>query len=149
MGTGKRDTLAFGHATRERRQRFRAILLEQDGVDPNEVIFSPAAAKARGLASTVTFLRGNLAPHGAILKSAALDPSLLAADGVYRKEGPARVFTRETEAIAAIKKGWIAAGDILVLAGCGPLGGAGLSLQPLQAMRPAVSPGKRQRLDRP
>jgi dihydroxyacid dehydratase/phosphogluconate dehydratase len=41
---------------------------------------------------------------------------------VYRKEGPARVFVREKDAITAIKKGGIHSGDVLVLAGCGPMG---------------------------
>ncbi len=102
----------------ERRARFRAILREQDGVDADDVIRSPE----RGLSSTMTFPRGNLAPEGSVVKSTAIDPSVLDAQGVYRREGPARVFTSEHEAIAAIKKGQIKAGDILVLLGCGPLG---------------------------
>jgi putative YjhG/YagF family dehydratase len=111
-----------GWETSERRRRFREILRQQDGVDPDEVILSPARAKARGLTNTLTFPRGNLAPEGAVIKSTALDPSLVGADGVYRLEGPARVFVREKEAIAAIKQGAIQAGDVMVLAGCGPLG---------------------------
>jgi len=83
---------------------------------------SPQQAEARGLPNTVTFPRGNLAPEGAVIKSTALDPSIVDADGVYRKEGPARVFVSEKDAITAIKKGRIEAGDIIVLAGCGPLG---------------------------
>ncbi len=106
----------------ERRAKFRALLLAQDGVDPDEAIFSPERAKARGLTSTVTFPRGNLAPEGAVIKSTAIDPSVVDTDGVYRKEGPAKVFTSERQAIAAIKEKRIAAGDILVLAGCGPMG---------------------------
>lgn len=106
----------------ERRTKFRELLRAQDGVDPDEVIFSPERAKARGLTSTVTFPRGNLAPEGAVIKSTAIDPSVVDADGVYRKEGPAKVFTSERAAIAAIKEKRIAAGDILVLAGCGPMG---------------------------
>src|SRR5207247_1405501 len=43
-------------------------------------------------------------------------------DGVYRKEGPARVFTSEHAAIFAIKQRRIEAGDIIVLAGIGPMG---------------------------
>ena len=46
-------------------------------------------------------------------------------DGVYRKQGPARVFTREHDAIAAIKGQGavpIRAGDVIVLMGRGPLG---------------------------
>lgn len=108
--------------TSERRAKFRELLRAQDGMDPDEVIFSPERAKARGLTSTVTFPRGNLAPEGAVIKSTAIDPSVVDADGVYRKEGPAKVFTSERAAIAAIKEKRIAAGDILVLAGCGPMG---------------------------
>ncbi len=47
---------------------------------------------------------------------------MIGADGVYRKEGPARVFTSESAAMAALKAGQIHAGDIIVLAGIGPLG---------------------------
>ena len=108
--------------TSERRTKFRELLLAQDGVDPGEVIFSPERAKERGLTSTVTFPRGNLAPEGAVIKSTAIDPSVVDADGVYRKQGSAKFFTSERAAIAAIKEKRIAAGDILVLAGCGPMG---------------------------
>ena len=108
--------------TCERRTKFRELLRAQDGVDPDEVIFSPERAKERGLTSTVSFPRGNLAPEGAVIKSTAIDPSVVDADGVYRKEGPAKFFTSERAAIAAIKEKRIAAGDILVLAGCGPMG---------------------------
>jgi putative YjhG/YagF family dehydratase len=106
----------------ERRRRFREILREQDGVDADDVILPPEAARARGLSSTVTFPRGNIAPEGSVVKSTAIDPSVLDAEGVLRREGPARVFTSEHEAIAAIKKKEIKAGDILVVLGCGPIG---------------------------
>ncbi|HWI56452.1 MAG TPA: YjhG/YagF family D-xylonate dehydratase [Bacillota bacterium] len=109
-------------AASERRRRFREILRELDGIDAEEVIMSPAQARKRGLASTVTFPRGNLAPEGAVIKSTAIDPSVLDAQGNFLQEGPARVFVRERDAIAAIKEGRIQAGDIIVLAGCGPLG---------------------------
>jgi xylonate dehydratase len=106
----------------DRRQRFREILKAQDGVDPDNVIMSPELAKARGLTSTMAFVVGNLAPEGAVIKSTAIDASLVDPDGTYRKEGPARVFVSEKEAIAAIKKSRVQAGDVLILAGCGPLG---------------------------
>jgi len=108
--------------TSERRARFREILREQDGVDPDDVILSPAQARSRGLTSTMTFPRGNLAPEGSVIKSTAIDPTILDADGVFRIEGPARVFVSEREAMTAIKKNVINAGDIIVLIGCGPLG---------------------------
>ncbi len=106
----------------DRRRQFREILKREDGVEADDVILPPAKAKERGLTSTVTFPKGNLAPEGAVVKSTAIDPSVLDADGVYRREGPARIFTSEHEAIAAIKAKKIQAGDILVVLGCGPLG---------------------------
>ncbi len=56
------------------------------------------------------------------MKCTAIDPSVVDADGVYRKRGPARVYTTEASAIEAVKAGQIQPGDILVLAGRGPLG---------------------------
>jgi putative YjhG/YagF family dehydratase len=106
----------------ERRENFRRILRDQDGIDADDVIMSPARAKERGLTSTVTFPVGNIAPEGSVIKSTAIDPSVVDADGVYRKEGPARVFTSEREAMLAIKANKIQAGDIMVLMGCGPMG---------------------------
>ena len=106
----------------ERRRRFRDLLFEKDGVDPDEVILSPAAAAAAGMGSTVTFLTGNVCPEGAIIKSGAIDPKVVDADRVYRFEGPVRFFTSEKEAMAAIKDGFVKAGQVMVLAGCGPMG---------------------------
>jgi len=105
-----------------RRQRLRRYLQEHEGIDPDTVIMSPQQARARGLTSTVTFPRGNLAPQGSVIKSTAIDPSVVDPDGVYRKIGPAKVFLREKDAIAAIKDGRIAPGDVLVLCCRGPLG---------------------------
>jgi putative YjhG/YagF family dehydratase len=109
----------------ERRKRFRDLLYQRDGVNPDEVIYSPMRARERGLTSTVVFPRGNLAPQGSVIKSTAIDPSVVDADGVYRKIGPARVFLREKDAVAAIKGQTdraIRPGDVLVLIGRGPLG---------------------------
>jgi putative YjhG/YagF family dehydratase len=106
----------------ERRARLRQVLLEKDGVDPDDVISAPDRARAKGMTSTVCFPQGNLAPEGSVVKATAIDPSVRDADGVYRKRGPAKVFTTETAAIAAIKDGSVGPGDILVLIGRGPLG---------------------------
>jgi len=105
-----------------RRTEFRKLLQQHDGVDPNEVIFAPNQARARGLTSTLVFPRGNLAPEGSVVKATAIDPSVVSPDGVYRHEGPARVFVSEKAAMSAIKEGRIKAGDVLVLAGIGPMG---------------------------
>jgi len=109
----------------DRRRALRERLRRVDGVDPDDVIMDPDRARGRGLTSTVTFPRGNLAPEGAVIKSTAIDPSVVDADGVYRKTGRARVFTRERAAIAAIKGHGperIQAGDVLVLICRGPMG---------------------------
>ncbi len=50
--------------------------------------YEPRPGRARGLTSTVTFPRGNLAPEGSVIKSTAIDPSVVDADGVYRMTGP-------------------------------------------------------------
>lgn len=108
----------------ERRKRLRDVLHEQDGVDPDEVIFSPAAAKRAGLSGTLAFPIGNLAPDGSVVKATSIDPSLVQ-DGIYRHVGKARVFTSEAAAMAAIKgrgEKSVTAGDVIVLAGCGPSG---------------------------
>ena len=73
----------------------------------------------------MTFLAGNLAPEGAVIKSTAIDPSVVDDDGVYRKTGPARVFTNERAAIAAVKgqsEPPLQPGDVMVLMGRGPMG---------------------------
>jgi putative YjhG/YagF family dehydratase len=120
-GVTLKESLAAWEAS-ERRRRFRELLLQNDGVNPDDVVLPPEKAKAAGLTSTMVFPRGNLAPEGSVVKSTAIDDSLVGPDGVYRKEGPARVFVSEQAAIRAVKDGQIQAGDVLILAGCGPLG---------------------------
>lgn len=108
-----------------RRKLLHDRLREADGVEPSDVIMSPAMARERGLTPTVCFPRGNLAPDGSVVKSTAIDRRVVGDDEVYRKIGPARVFTRERDAIEAIKgrRGEpIRAGDVIVLAGRGPIG---------------------------
>lgn len=109
----------------ERRVRLRELLVSRDGVNPDTVVMSPASAKERGLTSTVTFPLGNIAPEGSVIKSTAIDKTVVDADGVYRKLGPARVFTSERDAIAAVKgrtDNPIKEGDVIVLMCRGPLG---------------------------
>ena len=109
----------------ERRRVCREHLAAADGVDPDDVVIPPDEAKRRGLTSTVCFPRGNLCPEGSVIKSTSIDPTVIDDDGVYRKRGPARVFTSERDAIAAIKGQQgepIKAGDVIVLIGRGPLG---------------------------
>ncbi|UQZ36140.1 YjhG/YagF family D-xylonate dehydratase [Paenibacillus sp. PK3_47] len=105
-----------------RRQDMRSRLREADRIDPDSVIMSPQEAKRQGMASTMTFPTGNLAPEGSVIKSAAIDPSVLDSEGVYRHTGKVKVFTAEKDAIRSIKLGLIQAGDILAVIGRGPSG---------------------------
>ncbi|MES2696984.1 MAG: YjhG/YagF family D-xylonate dehydratase [Verrucomicrobiota bacterium] len=119
----------------ERRQRLREKLHALDGIDPENVIMSPTRARERGLTSTITFLRGNVAPEGALVKSTAIAPQVVGPDGIYRHEGPARVFTSEATAIAALKASRVQPGDVMVLIGIGPGSGMPETYQITSALK--------------
>jgi putative YjhG/YagF family dehydratase len=131
------DNLAWWEKS-ERRGRLREKLRELDGVDPDDVILSLERGRSAGLTSTVSFLGGNLAPEGALVKSTTIDPSLLGDDGVFLHEGPARVFASENEAITVIKsKGpdAIRRGEVVVLPGIGPASGMPETYQITSALK--------------
>jgi dihydroxy-acid dehydratase len=65
-------------------------------------------------------LFGNLAPDGAVVKQAVVDPKML------DHSGPARVFESEEEATSAIMAGQFENGDVLVIRYEGPKGGPGM-----------------------
>ncbi|MGQ9625621.1 MAG: dihydroxy-acid dehydratase [Anaerolineae bacterium] len=75
-------------------------------------------------------LWGNLAPEGAVVKQSAVAESML------RREGPARVFNSEEEAVEAIMKGKMREGDVAVIRYEGPKGGPGMRemLMPTSAL---------------
>jgi len=130
----------------ERRHDVRKYLTEVDGVDPDNVIMSPERASSKNLSSTVTFPMGNIAPEGSVIKSTAIDPSVVDDDNVYRKLGPARVFRSERSAMAAIKSRdddhKIKAGDIMVVTCGGPLGTGMEEVYQLTAALKHLSYGK-------
>ena len=68
----------------------------------------------------LAILFGNLAPEGAVVKAAAVAPSMM------RHSGPARVFESEEEATAAIMAGDFREGDVIVIRYEGPKGGPGM-----------------------
>jgi putative YjhG/YagF family dehydratase len=109
----------------ERRRVLKERLLALDNVDADDVILSPDRARERGLTATICFPTGNLAPEGSVIKSTAIDPSLMDEKNVYRHVGPARVFITEAAAIDAIKRGEVSQGDVIVLI-CGGPAGAGM-----------------------
>ena len=68
----------------------------------------------------IVFLKGNLAPQGAVVKSSAVHQDML------RHEGPARVFESEEEGTKAILEGKIRKGDVIIIRYEGPKGGPGM-----------------------
>ena len=109
----------------ERRKRLRQRLVDEDGVNPDDVIIPPAEARRRGMTSTTCFPVGNVSPEGSVIKATSIDPSVVGEDGVFRMTGPAKVFTSEADAIAAVKgqgERHVRAGDVLVLKARGPMG---------------------------
>ena len=68
----------------------------------------------------LSVLFGNLAPEGAVVKSAAVAPEMLS------HRGPARVFDSEEEATGAIMKRSIKTGEVVVVRYEGPKGGPGM-----------------------
>ena len=130
----------------ERRRDVRKRLSEVNSVDPDHVIMNPENAKKRGLTSTVTFPMGNIAPQGSVIKSTAIDPSVVDDDGVYRNTGPARVFSSENDAIRAIKSNddsvKIKAGEIMVVKCGGPQGTGMEELYQITAALKHLSYGK-------
>lgn len=85
----------------------------------NDEVIRPLAnpySKTGGLA----ILKGNLAPYGAAVKQAAVDPEMLV------HQGPARVFESEEQAVIAITSAKINPGDVIVIRGEGPKGGPGM-----------------------
>lgn len=105
-----------------RRHELRASLRRLDRVHPEDVIMGPDRARSRGLTPTVCFPVGNIAPDGAVIKSTAIDPTVVGKDDVFRMKGPARVFVSEEAAIKAIKEHQIHEGDVMVLICGGPMG---------------------------
>jgi dihydroxy-acid dehydratase len=65
-------------------------------------------------------LAGTLAPDGAIVKTAGVDPRM------WRFSGPARVYESEEAATGAILSGEVVAGDCVVVRYEGPRGGPGM-----------------------
>jgi dihydroxy-acid dehydratase len=90
-------------------------ILNEEVIHPVENPISPRG----GLA----ILHGNLAPEGAVVKSAAVAPEMMV------HSGPARVFDREEEALEAIFNGSIRTGDVVVIRYEGPKGGPGMREQ--------------------
>ncbi len=107
----------------------RELTPEQLGFDPYDCIreVDNAYNQEGGLA----ILFGNLAPNGAVVKTAGVLPHML------QFVGPAVIFESETEAYQGIINGKVKAGDVVVIRYEGPRGGPGMQemLAPTTALK--------------
>ena len=85
--------------------------------DPDGQVIWPAD-RPRAQTGGVIVLKGNLAPHGALIKVAGL--------ALLLHEGPARVFESEEECTAVIRARAYDEGDVLIIRNEGPKGGPGM-----------------------
>jgi putative YjhG/YagF family dehydratase len=109
----------------ERRRAVKVRLKELVNLEPGIVIMDVDSARKAGLASTVIFPSGNIAPQGSVIKATSIDPSVIDENKVYSHTSRARVFVSEVDAIQAIKgqtQDPVKSGDIIILIGCGPIG---------------------------
>jgi len=91
----------------------------EDAVIKNSEVIRPIE-NAYSRDGGIAILYGNLAPEGAVVKTAGVDP------GMMRHEGPAIVFESQEEACAGILSGKIKAGHVVVIRYEGPKGGPGM-----------------------
>jgi dihydroxy-acid dehydratase len=107
----------------------REISEEQLGFDPYDCIREVPGAYSRE--GGLVILYGNLAPQGAVVKAAGVQPAML------RHTGPAVIFESETQAYEGIVNGRVKAGDVVVIRYEGPRGGPGMQemLAPTTAIK--------------
>jgi len=100
-----------------------------DGFDPFDVI--RPCDRAYSDEGGLTVLRGNLAPEGAVVKTAGVDPKMMV------HSGPAVIFETEEDAYNGIVFNKVKAGDVVVIRYEGPKGGPGMQemLAPTTAIK--------------
>jgi dihydroxy-acid dehydratase len=85
--------------------------------EPGQQVIHPLSSPLKPTGG-MAILKGNIAPGGCVIK--------LAGHERLSHRGPARVFDREEDAFAAVKKGRVKAGDVIVIRYEGPKGGPGM-----------------------
>ena len=102
---------------------------DEVGFDPFDVI--RPCDRAYSNEGGLSVLKGNLAPEGAVVKTAGVDPKMLV------HTGPAVIFESEEDAYNGIVFGKVKAGDVVVIRGEGPKGGPGMQemLAPTTAIK--------------
>ena len=110
-------------------QTIRDLTPDDLGFDPHDCIreVEQAYSQQGGL----SILYGNLAPDGAVVKTAGVRPEMLV------HSGPAVIFEAETDAYAGIVNGLVQAGDVVIIRHEGPKGGPGMQemLAPTTAIK--------------
>lgn len=87
----------------------------------DEEVIRPAS-RALGRRPTIVLIRGSLAPGGGIVKLAVAD------DRTLEFTGPAAVYDSPDDALAAVHRGEIKGGEVVVLRGQGPVGSPGMGM---------------------
>lgn len=93
-------------------------VIKEANVKNREIIHT--LSNPYGPTGGISILFGNLAPQGAVVKSATVAPEMQV------HQGPGRVFDSEEEATQAIMKGDFKSGDVIVIRYEGPKGGPGM-----------------------
>jgi len=116
-------------SVRRRLVSIRKLTAERLGFDPYDCIREPENLYSQE--GGLVILYGNLAPDGAVVKSAGVRPEML------RHVGPAVIFDAETKAYEGIVNGQVKAGDVVVIRYEGPRGGPGMQemLAPTSALK--------------
>jgi dihydroxy-acid dehydratase len=101
----------------------------ENGFDPYDVIRTVENAYSQ--TGGLSMLYGNLAPDGAVVKTAGVDPKM------FRHIGPAVIFESEVDAYNGIVFGKVKPGDVVVIRNEGPKGGPGMQemLAPTTAIK--------------
>jgi len=118
-----------GMVVAKRAGTIREVTKEQLGFDPYDCVRE--VDKAYSQEGGLSILYGNLAPQGAVIKTAGVKPEML------RHSGPAVIFESETDAYTGIVNGKVKAGDVVVIRYEGPRGGPGMQemLAPTTAIK--------------
>ncbi|MGE5618005.1 MAG: dihydroxy-acid dehydratase [Sphingomonadaceae bacterium] len=90
----------------------RVEVLDRAVIKPVEEPYRPEGG--------IAILFGNLAPQGAVVKAAAVDPSML------QRQGVAKVYDSEEDAFADMMARKLQKGDVVVIRYEGPKGGPGM-----------------------
>jgi dihydroxy-acid dehydratase len=127
--TAGRQRTSQGMGVARKAKSVRELSKEQLGFDPYDCVreVENAYSQEGGLA----ILHGNLAPKGAVIKTAGVRPEML------KHAGPAVIFESEPDAYAGIVNGKVKAGDVVVIRYEGPRGGPGMQemLAPTSAIK--------------